>query len=107
MALLAIGIVAATAVSVMGMRYYLLDQIDTELIKTRDSLGGSQLTLQQIDSLSMLGFVRDRLVPAQRESSGAHSAETVFAAVDVRGEPIGILGFDPTESQQSLAQAAA
>ncbi|MET9461780.1 HAMP domain-containing sensor histidine kinase [Streptomyces canus] len=105
-ALLAIGIVAATAVSVMGMRYYLLDQIDSELLKTRDSLGGSQITLREIDSLSMLGFVRDRLMPAQQESSDERSTETVFAVVDRRGEPISILGFDPTEAQQSLAEAA-
>jgi two-component system OmpR family sensor kinase len=105
-ALLAIGIVAATAVSVMGMRYYLLDQIDSELLKTRDSLGGSQITLREIDSLSMLGFVRDRLMPAQQESSDERSTETVFAVVDRRGEPISILGFDPTEAQQGLAEAA-
>ncbi|MCX5258097.1 HAMP domain-containing histidine kinase [Streptomyces canus] len=105
-ALLAIGIVAATAVSVMGMRYYLLDQIDSELIKTRDSLGGSQITLREIDSLSMLGFVRDRLMPAQQESSDERSTETVFAVVDRRGEPIRILGFDPTDAQQGLAEAA-
>ena len=104
-ALLAIGIVAATAVSVMGMRYYLLDQIDSELIKTRDSLGGSQITLREIDSLSMLGFVRDRLMPAQQESSDERSTETVFAVVDRRGEPIRILGFDPTDAQQGLAEA--
>jgi two-component system, OmpR family, sensor kinase len=105
-ALLAIGIVAATAVSVMGMRYYLLDQIDSELLKTRDSLGGSQITLREIDSLSMLGFVRDRLMPAQQESSDERSTETVFAVVDRRGEPISILGFDPTAAQQDLAKAA-
>lgn len=102
--LLAIGIVAATAVSVMGMRYYLLDQIDSQLIKTRESLAGSQLTLREIDSLTMLSFVRDRLIPAQQDDD--HSAETVFAAVDGHGEPIGILGFDPTESQRGLAKAA-
>ncbi|WP_020118680.1 HAMP domain-containing sensor histidine kinase [Streptomyces canus] len=102
-ALLAIGIVAATAVSVMGMRYYLLDQIDSQLIKTRDSLGGSELTLREIDSLSMLSFVRERLIPAQDDKE--RSAGTVFAAVDGKGEPIGILGFDPSESQRDLAKA--
>ncbi|MFF4035315.1 ATP-binding protein [Streptomyces sviceus] len=102
-ALLAIGIVAATAVSVMGMRYYLLDQIDSQLIKTRDSLGGSELTLREIDSLSMLSFVRDRLIPAQEGKD--RSAGTVFAAVDSKGEPVGILGFDPSETQRDLAKA--
>ncbi|MEU6350057.1 HAMP domain-containing sensor histidine kinase [Streptomyces sp. NPDC047072] len=99
--LLAIGIVAATVVSVMGMRYYLLDQIDSQLIKTRDSLGGSQLTLRQIDSLSALSFVRDRLVPEDED----HAPETVFAAVDSRGAPMEILGFAPTGTQRALAEA--
>jgi len=101
-ALLAIGIVAATAVSVMGMRYYLLDQIDTELIKTRDSLGGAQLTLRQIDSLSAMSFVRDRLVPEDRDED--RTPETVFGAVDSRGTPVEILGFAPTGLQRTLAK---
>ncbi|GCB46567.1 cell wall metabolism sensor histidine kinase WalK [Streptomyces sp. NL15-2K] len=102
-ALLALGIVAATAVSVMGMRYYLLDQIDTELVKTRDSLGGSQLTLRQIDSLSVLGFVRDRLAPQTLEEQPR--PDSIFAAVDGGGEPVGILGFQPTDAQRGLAGA--
>lgn len=102
-ALLAIGIAAATAVSVMGMRYYLLDQIDTELIKTRDSLSGSQLTLRQIDSLSAMSFVRDRLVPENQDED--RTPETVFAAVDSRGTPVAVLGFAPTALQRELASA--
>jgi two-component system OmpR family sensor kinase len=101
--LLALGIVAATVVSVMGMRYYLLDQIDTELTKTRDSLGGTQLTLREIDSLSVLGFVRDRLAP---ETQGEQPRpDSIFAAVDSGGEPVGILGFQPTDAQRGLAGA--
>ena len=102
-ALLALGIVAATAVSVMGMRYYLLDQIDTELAKTRDSLGGSQLTLRQIDSLSMLGFVHDRLAPQAGDEQPR--PDSIFAAVDSGGEPVGVLGFGPTDAQRGLADA--
>ncbi|GAB2860925.1 HAMP domain-containing sensor histidine kinase [Streptomyces deserti] len=101
-ALLALGIVVATAVSVMGMRHYLLDQIDSELTKTRDSLGSSRLTLRQIDSLSVLGFVRDRLGPPDDDRP---KPETIFAAVDGRGEAVGILGFQPTEAQRALAKA--
>ncbi|CAM5694466.1 histidine kinase OS=Streptomyces aurantiogriseus OX=66870 GN=GCM10010251_15440 PE=4 SV=1 [Streptomyces aurantiogriseus] len=100
-ALLAVGIVAATAVSVMGMRYYLLDQIDAELTKTRDSLGGSRLTLREIDSLSVLGFVRDRLDPPEQEPR----PDSIFTAVDERGEPVGLLGFQPTDAQRALAKA--
>ncbi|GAA3973519.1 HAMP domain-containing histidine kinase [Streptomyces sp. NBC_01352] len=102
-ALLALGIVAATVVSVMGMRYYLLDQIDAELTKTRDSLGGSQLTLREIDSLSVLGFVRDRLV--QQQSDDQPRPDSLFAAVDGRGKPVGLLGFEPTDAQRAFAKA--
>jgi two-component system OmpR family sensor kinase len=104
-ALLALGIVAATVASVMGMRYYLLDQVDTELVKTRDSLGGSQLTLREIDSLSVLGFVRARLAPETLEEPPR--PDSIFAAVDRGGEPVGILGFQPTDAQRGLAGAVA
>ncbi|MFJ1973309.1 sensor histidine kinase [Streptomyces sp. NPDC087903] len=102
-ALLALGIVAATAVSVMGMRYYLLDQIDAGLVKTRNSLSSSQLTLRQIDSLSVLGFLHDRVAPGTAAEDP--KPDSIFAAVDSRGEPVGILGFKPTDAQRALAAA--
>jgi two-component system, OmpR family, sensor kinase len=43
-ALLALGIVAATAVSLMGMRHYLLDNVDSELLGSRNALQGAGLT---------------------------------------------------------------
>ncbi|MGW1270966.1 sensor histidine kinase, partial [Streptomyces sp. NPDC002491] len=80
--LLALGIVVATAVSLMGMRHYLLAQVDTELTHLRDSLGGSRLTLSQIDSLSALSVVSDRLAP---RGGDAPAPDSVFTAVDGRG----------------------
>ncbi|MGW2520162.1 sensor histidine kinase [Streptomyces sp. NPDC001617] len=101
--LLALGIVAATAVSLMGMRYYLLGQVDSQLTKTRDSLGSTQLTMRQIDSLSVVSFVRDRLAP---EHVDEHSApDSIYAAVDSKGRTAGLFGFKPTEAQRSLADA--
>ncbi len=100
--LLALGIVAATAVSVMGMRYYLLDQIDTELKRNRESVGGSELTLRQIDSLGVLTFFRDRVDP---DFNRDEDPDQLFSAVDTRGEPVGILGFEPTRTQHALAEA--
>ncbi|ANS67452.1 two-component system sensor kinase [Streptomyces lincolnensis] len=102
-ALLAIGIVAATAVSVMGMRYYLLDQIDGNLVKTRDSLGSTRLTLRDLDSLNVLSFARDRLVPEARNQD--RTPDSIFTAVDGRGESVGVLGLQPTEAQRGLAGA--
>ncbi|MCT9076295.1 sensor histidine kinase [Streptomyces fulvoviolaceus] len=101
-ALLALGIVAATAVSVMGMRYYLLDQIDSELTKTRESLGGSQLTMQMIDGLSDLAIVRERFL---QQDQGQARPEQILAAVDVRGGTVSLAGFSPSDVQRDLAAA--
>ncbi|WP_369248723.1 ATP-binding protein [Streptomyces sp. R41] len=102
MGLLALGIVVATAVSLMGMRHYLLDQVDTELAKTRDSLGSSRLTMQEIDSLSALSFVRDRMLPPTDESP---KPDSIFAAVDGNGKAVAVAGFKPTGTQRALAAA--
>ncbi|MFD9436752.1 ATP-binding protein [Streptomyces sp. NPDC060002] len=101
--LLALGIVVATAVSLMGMRHYLLDQVDTELTKTRDSLGSSQLTLRQIDSLSVLSVVSDRLVPQNTDTRPA--PDSIFTAVDGRGTALTVFGVRPTDAQRGLADA--
>ncbi|MFD9001384.1 ATP-binding protein [Streptomyces sp. NPDC059582] len=103
-ALLALGIVAATAVSLMGMRHYLLDQIDAELTQTRDSLAGSHLTMRQIDSIAVLGFARDWAVPGEGDDRPA--PDTLFVAVDGdTGEAVTVLGVAPTEAQRGLAKA--
>ncbi|MER6440695.1 MULTISPECIES: HAMP domain-containing sensor histidine kinase [unclassified Streptomyces] len=101
-ALLALGIVVATAVSLMGMRHYLLDQVDAQLVKTRDSLNGSQLTLHQIDSLTTLAFVRNHLTPA---TDGSPQPGSIFAALDDRGRAVSIGGFKPTGTQRALISA--
>ncbi|MFE2303057.1 ATP-binding protein [Streptomyces sp. NPDC059445] len=100
--LLALGIVVATAVSLMGMRHYLLDQVDAQLLKTRESLGGSQLTMRQIDSLSALAFVHERIGPAADESS---KPESIFAAVDRGGQAVAVAGYQPTDTQRAFASA--
>ncbi|MFJ6834470.1 ATP-binding protein [Streptomyces sp. NPDC091209] len=100
--LLALGIVVATAVSLMGMRHYLLDQVDTQLAKTRESLGVSQLTMSQIDSLSALAFVRDRIGPAVDESP---KPDSIFAAVDRHGAAVEVAGVEPTRTQRAFAAA--
>ncbi|MHC3468239.1 sensor histidine kinase [Streptomyces sp. 7R007] len=102
--LLALGIVATTAVSLMGMRYYLLDQVDNQLIKMRDSLSGSQLTIRQIDSLGALAFVHDRLVPDDTDKERS-TPDSIYTAVDAAGDPVGVLGVKPTEAQRVLARA--
>lgn len=90
--LLALGIVVATAVSLMGMRHYLLDQVDAELVKTRSSLGSSRLTLRQIDSLAALSIVRDRLLSP---TDGSPEPDMIFALADRSGEAVSMGGFAP------------
>ncbi|PIB09218.1 two-component sensor histidine kinase [Streptomyces sp. HG99] len=101
-ALLALGIIVATAVSLMGMRHYLLDQVDTELVTMRESLGNTQLTLRQLDSLTALAVVRDQLTHRTAESS---TPDSIFAALDRRGKAVAIGGFAPTDTQRALADA--
>jgi two-component system OmpR family sensor kinase len=101
-ALLALGIVLATAVSLMGMRYYLLDQVDSELLRTRDSLESTQLTARQIDSLSALAFVREGKVP---EAQGPPDGDSLFAVVDSDGRALTLGTFEPTANQRALAAA--
>ncbi|SHI03486.1 sensor histidine kinase [Streptomyces sp. 3214.6] len=101
--LLALGIVAATAISLMTMRHYLLDQVDSGLTKSRASLGSSQLTMRQIDSLSVLGFVRDRLLPEYGDDRPA--PESLFTAVDGKGTAMPLFGIRPTDAQRGLADA--
>jgi two-component system OmpR family sensor kinase len=99
--LLALGIVMATAVSLMGMRHYLLAQVDTELTKSRDSLSGSQLTMEQLNMLSTLSGLGDHLMP--QRSAASPNPDKVFAAVDSRGKVLTIAGFAPTADQRALA----
>lgn len=101
-ALLALGIVVATAVSLMGMRYYLLDQVDSGLLRMRDSLESTQLTARQIDSLSALAFVREGRAP---ESQGPPDADSLFAVVDSEGRALTLGTFEPTPNQRALASA--
>ncbi|MEU1270527.1 HAMP domain-containing sensor histidine kinase [Streptomyces sp. NPDC005799] len=100
-ALLALGIVAATAVSLMGMRHYLIGQIDSGLTKMRASLGSSQLTMRQVDSLGVLAFARDRLVGTDEQPR----PESIYTAVDARSRPLSVFGVAPTTAQRGLAAA--
>ncbi|MEU9447481.1 HAMP domain-containing sensor histidine kinase [Streptomyces sp. NPDC048277] len=97
--LLAVGIVVAATVSIMGMRLYLLDQVDSELLKTRTSLGSSGLTLRQVDSLTALGVVRDRIAPSKSDPT----PDSIFAVVDTKGDALAVFEMTPTRAQRELA----
>ncbi|WP_217554213.1 cell wall metabolism sensor histidine kinase WalK [Streptomyces sp. GbtcB6] len=99
--LLAVGIVVAAVASIMGMRLYLLDQVDSELLKMRTSLGSSGLTLRQVDSLSALGVIRDRVIPTESDPT----PDSIFVVIDTNGDAISVFDMKPTEAQRSLAAA--
>ncbi|MFG2650078.1 ATP-binding protein [Streptomyces sp. NPDC048436] len=105
-ALLALGIAVATGVSIMGMRHYLLDNVDAELAQSRDSLLSAGLTMKEIERLSELGIALDKLSPGGKGSAGAlPRRDTMFVAVDKKGEPVAVGALAPTPRQRSLAAA--
>ncbi|MFI6939414.1 ATP-binding protein [Streptomyces sp. NPDC050418] len=101
---LALGIVVATAVSIMAMRHYLLDRIDSELASSRTALERTGFTREQIDALSAIGSLRDDLLLADAAGS-LPRPETVFVAVDDAGRPLTFAGIPPTARQRELADA--
>ncbi|WP_320778165.1 HAMP domain-containing sensor histidine kinase [Streptomyces sp. CRN 30] len=101
--LLAIGVAVATAVSLFGMRHYLLDQIDAELARSRESMNGSPLTMEQLDALGAVALVRDRFLDGGESDDRAPDA--IFAATGGDGRAVALAGYGPTDSQRALAAA--
>ncbi|MBX9397072.1 HAMP domain-containing histidine kinase [Streptomyces sp. TRM72054] len=104
--LLALGVVVATCVSVMGMRLYLLDAVDRQLMLSRDSIGDVPLTFEQVDSMAALFALSEKLAP---DSAGAEADSpvqgSVFVAVDRGGQARTLGGLAPTGTQRALAAA--
>ncbi|MEV5613532.1 HAMP domain-containing sensor histidine kinase [Streptomyces sp. NPDC052225] len=105
-ALLALGIVAATAVSLMAMKHYLLDTIDEELRSSRASVQHTGITLRQMDALAQLGIALDNMADGEVGPSGSlvHT-NSLFVAVDAHGDPVAIGDFRPTPRQRTFAAA--
>ncbi|WP_229378616.1 HAMP domain-containing sensor histidine kinase [Streptomyces sp. VRA16 Mangrove soil] len=104
--LLALGIVAATAISLMAMKHYLLDSVDEELRMSRSSVQRTGITLKQVQALSELGLVLDKM--ADRGPGPAGSlvrTDSLFVAVDAHGTPVAIGDLKPTPRQRALAAA--
>ncbi|NUP24416.1 MAG: HAMP domain-containing histidine kinase [Streptomyces sp.] len=106
-ALLAVGIVVATAVSLMTARFYLLDKVDTELKSARTTLAHAGFTLQQIESLSELGVALDKFTgDGATDTDPLPSPSMVYVAVDSAGQPVALGPLKPTPRQHALADAA-
>ncbi|MFE6177377.1 sensor histidine kinase [Streptomyces sp. NPDC056464] len=106
-ALLAVGIVVATAISLMTARFYLLDKVDTELKSARTTLGHAGFTLRQIESLSELGVALDKFSDGgTTDTDPLPSPTMVYVAVDPTGKPVALGPMEPTPRQHALAAAA-
>ncbi|MCM2389348.1 sensor histidine kinase [Streptomyces albipurpureus] len=102
--LLALGIAAATAVSLMGMQHYLMDRVDTELIGNREALEGTGFTQKEIDSLRAMGTLLEQFAPGDRRSSLPRS-DTLIVALDSEGQPTALAGIEPSARQRTIAAA--
>ncbi|WP_367321212.1 ATP-binding protein [Streptomyces sp. HUAS ZL42] len=105
-ALLALGIVVATAVSLMAARHYLLDKVDSELRGSRSSLQNAGFTLRQIESLGELGVALDKFGGNGGDADSLPSPASVFVAVDATGRPVPLGSLQPTPRQRAVAAAA-
>ncbi|MEV6785594.1 HAMP domain-containing sensor histidine kinase [Streptomyces sp. NPDC051098] len=104
-ALLALGIAAATAVSLIGMRHYLLDRVDTELLGSRNALQRTGFTQKEVDSLSAISALMEEFAPGDGQRSPLPGSETVFVALDAQHRPIALANIPPTRRQFELAEA--
>ncbi|EPH45282.1 HAMP domain-containing sensor histidine kinase [Streptomyces aurantiacus] len=103
-ALLALGIVAATAVSLMGMRHYLLDNVNSGLTGSRTAMQQSGITLDQLQYLTGLSSL-DGLVPSSAKAKGLPPPESTFVVFDRDGKLAELGPLPPTARQRALATA--
>ena len=101
--MLALGIVVATAISLMGVKHYLVDSVDTELKSARKRIGSVQLTVDDLNTFVRMAGMRDALDPSVAEATDTNP--TVFAAIDARGRAMPMLGHAPTRKQRALAES--
>lgn len=105
-ALLAIGVIAATTVSVVAMWVYLLSSIDQELMSTRESIARTHFSLEQVNAFSTMIAMSQGL--AGKQTPGEVDALVqgpVFAALGTSGEPLTLGGIRPSDQQRALAAA--
>ncbi|WP_210593858.1 HAMP domain-containing sensor histidine kinase [Streptomyces sp. GESEQ-35] len=104
-ALLALGIVMATAVSLMAARHYLLDKVDSELVSERASLQNAGFNMEQIESLGEMSVALDKFAGNNTDAL-PNTADSVFVAVDGTGRPVALGALAPTARQRAVAEAA-
>ncbi|MEV0438008.1 HAMP domain-containing sensor histidine kinase [Streptomyces spectabilis] len=104
--LLALGITAATAVSIMGMKHYLLNSIDSELKSSRTAFRSMPITLDHLKKISSFRKSLIEVPPQDREAGRLPPSSSLFVAVDRYGSPVSFGYVGATGLQLQLAEAA-
>ncbi|MFG3252338.1 ATP-binding protein [Streptomyces sp. NPDC048172] len=101
--MLALGIVVATAISLMGVQHYLVSSVDAELASARKQIARVKLTVDDVNAFASIAGMRDALNPNVAEATDTNP--TVFVPLDDRGRPTALLGHEPSAKQRALARA--
>ncbi|MGW8380664.1 HAMP domain-containing sensor histidine kinase [Streptomyces sp. ODS28] len=102
LAVLALGLVVATCISLMGVKHYLLSAVDAELLHTRDNIARARLTAQEISAIGEATKVR-----GSHGLTEAADSRSAYALLDRHGTVTGLAGSAPDARQRALAEAAA
>ncbi|WP_405805183.1 sensor histidine kinase [Streptomyces sp. NBC_01187] len=102
-AMLAVGLVVATCISLMGVKHYLVSSVDSRLASSKQGLERSGVTMRDISALARFTGM-DRMLNSDAARAANHSSN-VFVPVDARGRPQELFGQTPSGAQRALAEA--
>ncbi|WP_172385188.1 cell wall metabolism sensor histidine kinase WalK [Streptomyces sp. MNP-20] len=103
--LLALGIAAATAVSIMGMKHYLLNSVDSELKSSRTAFSGMPVTLDHLRKISNFKKSLIELPQQVGKENQLTPSSSLFVAVDIDDKPVNFGYVGSTQLQLQLAHA--
>ncbi|MGY0060892.1 ATP-binding protein [Streptomyces sp. LZ34] len=98
-AMLTIGIAAALWVSTMGIRHYMVANIDSDLLASRNGLQRTGLTGDQMASLAAIADLTGKFAAKN------HSNRTLFTVVGRDGKAAPFGSVEPDAAQRALADA--
>ena len=105
--MLALGIVVATAISLTGVKHYLVSSVDERLAGSRAGIERSGVTLREVSTLAhVTGADQALSTGAAHAGASAYGDDrTLYLPVDARGRAQKLFGREPTPTQRSLAAA--
>ncbi|MER7790105.1 HAMP domain-containing sensor histidine kinase [Streptomyces sp. NPDC097640] len=98
-AMLTLGIAAALWVSTMGIRHYMVANIDSDLRASRNGLQRTGLTSDQVAALAAIADLSGKFAAEN------HSSRTLFTVVGRDGEAAPFGGVPLSPAQRALADA--